>query len=67
MTTASATTAPVSSVQPASWVDGGSYPLLPDCQASGQEATSHGANQYRCSEVLYPDGQIDYWQLWLEY
>jgi hypothetical protein len=66
-TGAAAQVAPASAARPDAWVSGGSYPTLADCQASGSEAISQGYyNQYRCDVVTYPDGQINYYQLWLE-
>ncbi len=67
-TSAAAQLAPASAAHPDTWVSGGAYPTLADCQASGSEAISQGYyNQYRCDVITYPDGQINYYQLWLEY
>lgn len=49
------------------WQYAGKYYALSDCQASGQEATGHGAEQYRCDEVIEPDGTIAYYNLYLLY
>jgi hypothetical protein len=49
------------------WQYAGKYYSLTDCQASGQEAVGHGAEQYRCDEVIEPDGTIAYYNLYLLY
>ena len=67
-TSAAAPVASSSVAHPDAWESGGAYPTLADCQASGSEAVGQGYyNQYRCDVVTYPDGQINYYQLWLEY
>jgi hypothetical protein len=69
-TTAATAAKPVSaSVVPQShWVSGGQYPTSGDCNTSGRIAISQSGGfylQYRCPAVFFPDGSIEYWQLWL--
>ncbi len=49
------------------WQYAGKYYSLADCQASGREGVDHGADQYRCDEVIEPDGTIAYYNLYLLY
>lgn len=50
------------------WQYAGKYYSLSDCQSSGKEGVSQGgADQYRCDEVMEPDGSIAYWNLYLLY
>jgi hypothetical protein len=49
------------------WEYAGKYYSLEDCKESGQEGMDNGADQYRCDEVIEPDGSIAYYNLYLLY